>query len=820
MQIRAIEISNWRNIDTATLQFNQGINIIHGRNETGKSTVQEAAIYAVTKSASINTREAQEIVPWGTALKARVKLIFLSRDNRSYKIDKSYPKGDAYLYYLPEGGGELPIAEGKNVQPELYKILGISEEITGLYDLLWVSQGESLKLFDKTAAKKLLSDQARMLIKNVIKENLLSKEVEEFYRQIEYEYAAVITSAGKVKKNTDLWNLRLAKERLTEEVTGIGKKIDSMAEKQQAVIVISESLKDLAKEKAVKKETLLHLEKKKKEIDTLRSKEAELKKAENENIELLKIQEEEEKAAVELPYLLYEQERLLEKELRETEAGIEKTKETVKQLEAVEAEIKACKLKDRKILTELERLSNNIREAETRLEASGLNVTVDPLSEAVNLSFDVAKDKKEPQTIIVSKKEHFSASRNITLRYDEKFELSCTGPLSEEEFNALTLNREKDLSQKEFLLKENGIENLEEGKEAYTRYESLTIKKKELEHLLSVSNRDALEKRKNDLREQWIELEKEKGKIVKEGITLKEKPGDFPVSKFDYTSISNKITGFLTASGKNRERKEAILSGKSLADFKNNYFRLKDEVEYIKSRVEKIEPKDVEAVTDKDLQTLRNDIEVIEDKVNGINEKRITLSVELRNAGELGEKKYRLEHEYGEALKKLKAETTRINVLRLLLELMAEEKERLDDILNPFEDRMGEAFVKITGERYPAVSLNENFEVGVTAKTHAGALPVLTDSLSYGTREQLSFLFRFIIAQYLSLKEPQVMLLDDSFVNTDGGRLAVLMEMIKEYSEKIQFLIFTCQYENYAPFKKIATFIPFNEVTANSNTNG
>jgi uncharacterized protein YhaN len=83
-----------------------------------------------------------------------------------------------------------------------------------------------------------------------------------------------------------------------------------------------------------------------------------------------------------------------------------------------------------------------------------------------------------------------------------------------------------------------------------------------------------------------------------------------------------------------------------------------------------------------------------------------------------------------------------------------------------------------------------------------GALSVSPKDLSHGTKEQLSFLFRLVLAEVLSGSEPQLMVLDDSFVNSDPQRFAGLIELIRAYAGKIQFLVFSCNEAGYFDIEK------------------
>jgi uncharacterized protein YhaN len=96
------------------------------------------------------------------------------------------------------------------------------------------------------------------------------------------------------------------------------------------------------------------------------------------------------------------------------------------------------------------------------------------------------------------------------------------------------------------------------------------------------------------------------------------------------------------------------------------------------------------------------------------------------------------------------------------------------------------------------MGIDNNLDIKVSAQGMAGDFrDVNRETLSFGTKEQLSFLLRLSIAEQLSQREPQVMILDDSFVNTDNVRLPQLLELIEQSSRAVQFLIFTCKHEDY-----------------------
>jgi len=134
---------------------------------------------------------------------------------------------------------------------------------------------------------------------------------------------------------------------------------------------------------------------------------------------------------------------------------------------------------------------------------------------------------------------------------------------------------------------------------------------------------------------------------------------------------------------------------------------------------------------------------------------------------------------------------------------MEEERERIDrDLVTPLQERVRALFDAITGGRYDAVDVSDSLRVGGVTATRLGrTVAVGVEALSHGTQEQLSFLFRLAVAGYLAEREPLVMMLDDSFVNTDAERLERIMHTAIDVGANIQYLLFTCHPEAYRAYR-------------------
>jgi energy-coupling factor transporter ATP-binding protein EcfA2 len=72
------------------------------------------------------------------------------------------------------------------------------------------------------------------------------------------------------------------------------------------------------------------------------------------------------------------------------------------------------------------------------------------------------------------------------------------------------------------------------------------------------------------------------------------------------------------------------------------------------------------------------------------------------------------------------------------------------------------------------------------------------ESLSLGTREQLSVLMRLAFAHVLSENNcPAVIILDDALVYSDQNRLEKMQAALKQAAESFQILILTCRVQDW-----------------------
>jgi DNA repair exonuclease SbcCD ATPase subunit len=128
---------------------------------------------------------------------------------------------------------------------------------------------------------------------------------------------------------------------------------------------------------------------------------------------------------------------------------------------------------------------------------------------------------------------------------------------------------------------------------------------------------------------------------------------------------------------------------------------------------------------------------------------------------------------------------------KLLLEQMKEaDAAQASNLGLALVPAIADHFNHLTRQRYATVKLTAQLEMeGVVA---AGKLRSAS-SLSVGTKEQLSTLFRLSLAEYLHT----AIVLDDQLVQSDGYRMDWFRTLLKEKAQTFQIIVFTCRPTDY-----------------------
>ena len=116
-----------------------------------------------------------------------------------------------------------------------------------------------------------------------------------------------------------------------------------------------------------------------------------------------------------------------------------------------------------------------------------------------------------------------------------------------------------------------------------------------------------------------------------------------------------------------------------------------------------------------------------------------------------------------------------LEAISLAMETLTQANVRLQERFSPELNRLtGQYMARLTGDKYPAVSLTRELEGFV--REGDGVLPRSALYLSRGTADQLYLALRLAVCR-LCLPERPPILLDDALVSFDDGRLAHALEL-------------------------------------------
>ena len=111
----------------------------------------------------------------------------------------------------------------------------------------------------------------------------------------------------------------------------------------------------------------------------------------------------------------------------------------------------------------------------------------------------------------------------------------------------------------------------------------------------------------------------------------------------------------------------------------------------------------------------------------------------------------------------------------------------------PLKDRV-ERLGRLVFDESFLVEIDENLQM--TART-SGGIRVPFDSLSGGTKEQLSLIFRLACSMIVADEGGMPLIMDDALGYTDPERLRLMGAVLAKAAKECQIVIFTCVPDRY-----------------------
>jgi wobble nucleotide-excising tRNase len=152
------------------------------------------------------------------------------------------------------------------------------------------------------------------------------------------------------------------------------------------------------------------------------------------------------------------------------------------------------------------------------------------------------------------------------------------------------------------------------------------------------------------------------------------------------------------------------------------------------------------------------------------------------------------------------AEMLRLDAILRLRTAVEEAKGKvLAGISQPVEQKAAAILERIVGRPLAAIQLGDGMELKSVQPEGCNEAASVED-MSAGEKEQIYFATRLALAGILCQGERQVLVLDDPLVNTDHERLLRVLELIKEQSDRLQFVILSCHPERYMDLPATAVY--------------
>jgi DNA repair exonuclease SbcCD ATPase subunit len=216
-----------------------------------------------------------------------------------------------------------------------------------------------------------------------------------------------------------------------------------------------------------------------------------------------------------------------------------------------------------------------------------------------------------------------------------------------------------------------------------------------------------------------------------------------------------------------------------------------------------------------EVQTLRKQCESCREEVH--RQDKNLLAVQKDLAAILAESPYSRLAAAEERVQRLSEDAARerlhLQAVKLLYETVVATKSTVvGTLLGPVRSRAEQTLKRIAGGRFGRIEFDDTSFLprGVAPSVQEEA--VVLDYLSGGEQEQIHFAVRLALADVAFSDQRQLVVLDDAFTATDTGRMARIVKILDEASDRFQIVLLSCHPERYSHLTH-AKFFDLQELT-------
>ncbi|MCD4713213.1 MAG: AAA family ATPase [Clostridiales bacterium] len=785
--IKKLDIVQFAGINNKTIEFGDGLNVIVGRNEAGKSSAMEALYASLFTNARIGNKKVEDkrfaemAFPYENGDHAECAITF-EAEGHEYKLHKLWHSSDSKTSLEKEGTKILDQSAIEEIM-KTYLVYG-----EGTYSNVMFSKQEAFKaLFEDIKSNTETVQTISQLMKNASM-NLDGLSLEAYKGRLESEYKSLTSNWDMEKEkpmNNKSWQnphknrigLILAHHYEAERSAYEAKFTE---EREKELERVQAEIKAFSEEKTKlvsRLDAIASIEADVIKYQTLKSK---LDQIENQNKELLEVNKKwpameadksnaDENIRKAQLRLVNVQEKLkavksYEKFMLEYKA-YEKKRSLELEIDHKRAELDAFSKITNEEVSKLERLEKAIHSANVKLKSAEL------AGQLLKSNHPAVVTDVYGNSIKVPVGETWTTNAYMKLEIGEQVTLEIQS--NQIDFTKVKEEFRRNTSVLEEELIELGASSVEDAKLKNAQARAIEIK------LASI------EKQVKDI------------PAFKDDVDFDEKKSEYdqmalPSIETLETSIieiQNEIRGFEQNKAQcdfylkqwqskfSSHDDVAITLGENLSEKK----RLTSELSELSKLPEEF------STVEEYLSEIRKTQRLRDDLIEKIN--RLEIAAE-RVLSELPE---RSSEEFYESYED---ETQKMNQYIKKAQQLQTIMEKLEEILEQFKQdsysSLERSFMRnlsmITQNRYDFIDLNERLDVAIGNKDKM--LP--TKLLSSGTLDSVALAFRLAIIDELGGDTQKLTVLDDCLVNMDEDRQKKAIDMIKNHAERHQVIFVTC----------------------------
>ena len=789
MYIKSYEAERFAGLKDVKLEFNKGINVILGPNESGKSTVIHGIHSTLFKNIKLKMNNNKDKnfhsyfmpISGGDSIDGKV---VLETKEGEYEISKEWGSNENIILKTPNN---KILKDEKTINKELLDILSFGESTYS--NIVFAKQKDLKAAINNIIEDKETTNEISDLLRKTLMELdgvSIDKIEENLMAEIEYLYKKWDIEKNYPENNKGVNN---------QYKVGLGEIIKKYYEKEELKVKMEEAniseknFEEICQDIKTLKDDKDKVEKEKDELELIEEDvnkrsiiESELNSVKKDLDILSNLYLEWPKTSESLKFFNRDLERVNESlaKLNNEKSQIESInrkkyiEEKLDKINSIKSEIKNTEeellnIKDitKEDLDLLEKLNSDILTKETEIKA-GKIIALVKKSKSENIF--ISKDFLESEKIKVD--ETFEANGIININYNNEFEIEIkTGEL---DFEELSKNYKVLVEEFKEKLKSLDIDSISDARKDYESRKNKKLELKSLEENISIL-----------IGEEILEdLEKELFNLKDINTSLNIDEINKELEKLNNEKIE--ILSNIKTSEQNIEKWTSEYKSEAnlldlLIEIKFTYKNKKDELENLKPLPERFSSTDEFRNR---LYSLRSALS----RGQGILE---NLNDNYYNA------KNNLLDETYEELKKayLDSEKSFIKLLnkgKKLLEIkdvFYEVKEDLDN--NPMEPLVKEfkrLLQIITKDSFINSNIDDDFNIDL--KKEDGSIPL--ELLSAGTYDAVTLALRFSILNYIFDEKYGYVVLDDCLVDLDPERKEESVNLIKDFAKSNQIIFTTC----------------------------